>query len=149
MVMKKRVKVIINLILIFLLICSFSPKAFAETIQEGGGGAVKGGTTGAGTVEDVVSNANDFIDKGKKEESPIIGDELKKGSSLIYNVLFMIGIGVTLIWGTVLGIKFVTGTVEEKADIKGALIPYIVGCVIIFGAFGIWKLVLNLLSSLS
>ena len=40
------------------------------------------------------------------------------------------------------------GSVEEKADIKGLLIPYIVGCIIIFGAFAIWKLVVDILQGI-
>ena len=39
------------------------------------------------------------------------------------------------------------GSVEQKAKVKDALVPYIVGCIVIFGAFGIWKLVLTLLES--
>ncbi len=31
------------------------------------------------------------------------------------------------------------GSVEAKAQIKEKLIPYVVGCAIMFGAFGIWK----------
>ena len=40
------------------------------------------------------------------------------------------------------------GSVEEQAKIKETLIPYVIGCVIIFGAFGIWKLLVTLLSSI-
>ncbi len=39
------------------------------------------------------------------------------------------------------------GSVEQKAKVKDSLVPYIVGCIVIFGAFGIWKLVLTLLES--
>ena len=47
--------------------------------------------------------------------------------------------------GAILGIQFITGSVEQKAKVKDSLIPFIVGCVAIFGAFGIWKLVITLL----
>ena len=49
----------------------------------------------------------------------------------------------------VLGIQFVTGSLGEKADVKKNLIVYLVGCVIIFGAFGIWRLLLQLLQPLA
>ena len=39
------------------------------------------------------------------------------------------------------------GSVEQKAKVKDSLVPYIVGCIVIFGGFGIWKLVLTLLES--
>ena len=40
-----------------------------------------------------------------------------------------------------------TGSVSQKAKIKETLIPYIAGCIVIFGAFGIWKLVVTIMSS--
>ena len=33
------------------------------------------------------------------------------------------------------------GSIEEKAQVKEALIPFIIGCIVVFGAFGIWKIV--------
>ena len=38
------------------------------------------------------------------------------------------------------------GSVSEKANVKETLIPYIAGCIVIFGAFGIWKLVVTIMS---
>ena len=38
--------------------------------------------------------------------------------------------------------------INQKADIKGLLIPYIAGCVIIFGSFAIWKLIVTLLQGI-
>ena len=37
---------------------------------------------------------------------------------------------------------------EEKAEVKKMLIPYIVGCIVVFGGFGIWKLVVNILQGI-
>ena len=39
------------------------------------------------------------------------------------------------------------GSVEEKANIKNSLIAYIAGCVVVFGAFTIWKIVVTILQS--
>ena len=47
-----------------------------------------------------------------------------------------------------MGIKFIIGSLEEKAEIKAMLIPYVVGCIVVFGAFGIWKLVMETLSAI-
>lgn len=58
---------------------------------------------------------------------------------------YLYGIAVAIIIGLVLGIQFMAGSVEQKAKVKDSLIPYIVGCVVIFGAFGIWKIVLTVL----
>lgn len=133
----KKYKKIVNIILMALLISTFLV-IFAPVTQ------AAGGNTG-----DIVSEAGEFINVGKNENSPINENALKTGSSTLYNVLLAIGIAVALIWGLVLGVQFVTGSLEDKADIKKGLIPYIIGCVIIFGAFGIWRLVINLLEPLS
>ena len=66
-----------------------------------------------------------------------------------YNILFTIGIAVALIWGLVLAIQFITGSIGEKADVKKNLIVYVIGCIIIFGAFGIWSMLLNFLEPIS
>ncbi len=148
--MKRYAKVIINIILILVLSCSFHIEAFAEIAPNAGSsGKAESATAESATAGKIVDDANSFLDKGKESESPINGQALKDGSNIIYNVLLILGIAVALIWGLVLGIQFITGTIEEKAEIKKGLIPYVVGCIIIFGAFGIWKLVLNLLAPLS
>ena len=133
----KKYEKIVNIILMALLISTFLV-IFAPVTQ------AAGGNTG-----DIVSEAGEFINVGKNENSPINENALKTGSSTLYNVLLAIGIAVALIWGLVLGVQFVTGSLEDKADIKKGLIPYIIGCVINFGAFGIWRLVINLLEPLS
>lgn len=133
----KKYEKIVNIILMALLISTFLV-IFAPVTQAAGG-----------NIGDIVSEAGEFINVGKNENSPINENALKPGSSTLYNVLLAIGIAVALIWGLVLGVQFVTGSLEDKADIKKGLIPYIIGCVIIFGAFGIWRLVINLLEPLS
>ncbi len=52
---------------------------------------------------------------------------------------------VAVIVGLIIGIRFMTGGIEEKAKIKELLVPYVAGCIVIFGAFGIWSLVVNVL----
>ena len=59
-------------------------------------------------------------------------------------VIYLLLIALLTI-GIILGIQFMTGSVEQKAKVKDALVPYIAGCIIIFGAFGIWKLVVTIL----
>ena len=67
---------------------------------------------------------------------------------MLYNALLIIGIIIAVIVGAILGIKFMMGSVGEKADIEKLLVPYVVGCIIVFGAFGIWKLVVTILANM-
>ena len=40
------------------------------------------------------------------------------------------------------------GSIEEKANIKESLIPFVIGCIVVFGAFGIWRIFVSLGSKL-
>ncbi len=98
-------------------------------------------------LSNIITGGQDFINKGNGS-APIDSESLKQLSDTIYNILLILGIVIAVIIGTILGIQFITGSVEQKAKIKDSLIPFIVGCVVIFGAFGIWKLVVNIGKSL-
>lgn len=102
--------------------------------------------TYATSIDDIISGGDDFIDAGKTgTHTSFSWEGITNASDMIYNTLLILGVIVAVIVAAVLGIKFITGSVEEKADIKESLIPFIIGCVVIFGAFGIWKLVTNVL----
>lgn len=129
--MKKYKKLLINIMVIFIILFNlFIPNAYA------------------GPLQDIMNRAEGFVNNGENGGNVINSDVLKEGSNTLYNVLLVIGIAVAFIWGIVLGIQFITGSLGEKADVKKNLIVYLVGCVIIFGAFGIWKLLLQLLEPL-
>lgn len=49
-----------------------------------------------------------------------------------------------LLVGTIIGIQFMLASAEDKAKVKEALIPYIIGCAVIFGAFTIWSIAVKL-----
>ena len=103
--------------------------------------------TNAFSIGDIFDGADDFIQSGVEDTNVTIEDsDLKPMSDLLYNTLLVIAIVVTVIVGMVIGIQFMTGSVEQKAKVKETLIPYIAGCIVIFGAFGIWKLVVEILS---
>jgi hypothetical protein len=104
--------------------------------------------TNASSLSNTISGADDFIKTGTSNEK-IGKDNLKGLSDSIFNVLLIIGTIIAMIVGIVLGIQFITGSVEQKSKVKESLIPYFVGCGVIFGAFGIWKLVVTILSSIT
>lgn len=100
----------------------------------------------AGFIDSIISSGDDFVNEGKRQEQPMNSVEVKKQVSKVYNILLVIGIVLSVIIGAILGLKYIFGSIDEKADTKQLLIPYIIGCIVIFGAFGIWKLILTLLS---
>lgn len=100
-------------------------------------------------ISDVIKGGDDFIASGENDTFSAIDEtELKSASDVIYNILVIIGMCVAVIISAILGIKFMIGSVEEKAQIKDALVPFIIGCIIVFGAFGFWKIAVNLFSGI-
>ena len=140
----KRINKIAILTLIFAMIMNFS--FFNVTYArdwENDSEYMQKQTQESTTLDKVIQGGNDFLKAG--EEKVIDTSGLNNSSSTIFNILFTIGVALTVIVGGILGIKFMISSVEEKAQVKEMLIPYIVGCVVIYGAFGIWKLAITLL----
>ena len=98
----------------------------------------------ASEISDIFSDADDFLDKGDPVGNAINETQLKETSDFMYKLLMAIGIIVLFIVGTVIGIQYMVASAEDKAKVKEALIPYIVGCIVIFGAFTIWSTVVRI-----
>ena len=94
----------------------------------------------ADDISDVITGGDNFLKAGKDEDVSIDEQKLKNTSNMVYNILLIVGMSAAVIIAGILGIKFMIGSVEEKAQIKDALIPFIIGCIVIFGAFGFWKI---------
>ncbi len=80
--------------------------------------------------------------------SPINQRDVQNASDIIYNILLGVGIVAAMVMSVVLGIKFMIGSTSEKAQIKQVVPPFVAGCIIVFGAFAIWKLVVTLTQEL-
>lgn len=93
---------------------------------------------------DIFSSGKSFLSKGKDINETINTTELEKTSDYIYNTLLGIAIMVAIIVAMVLGIQFMAASADEKAKVKEALIPFVVGCIVVFGAFTIWKIAVNI-----
>lgn len=128
-------KKMVNILIIFMLLLSFNfivNKCYA-----------------ADDFSQAMKDAKNFVDGGESKVSQTIDEtELNRASSTIYNILFAIGFAIAIIIGVVLGIEFITAGVEEQAQIKQSLIPYFVGCIVVFGSFGIWKIAINLMKNI-
>lgn len=99
------------------------------------------------TGDSIISGANGFVDDGKAGATDALNEaELRKASNTIYNVLLAIAMVIAVAVGVALGIKFMTSSVDEQAKIKEMLVPYIAGCIVVFGSIGIWKLAVNVFS---
>ena len=95
-----------------------------------------------------LDRANKFIAKGKASASGAKGavDEMSNQMLPVINLLVNIGAGVMVAVVTYMGIKYFTSTPDAQAKLKQQLIGVCVAGVVIFGAFGIWKMTLNIAS---
>ncbi len=59
----------------------------------------------------------------------------------IVSVITTIGIVVSTIVVAVLGVKYMIGSVEERAEYKKTLMPYFIGAVLVFGASTIAEII--------
>lgn len=99
-------------------------------------------------VSDMFQSADDFLAAGSSPTTVIDETKLQSTSGTIYKWLITIAICVAVLIGAVIGVQFIIGSVEGKAKIQEALVPYIVGCVVVFGSFFIWKTLVNTGNSL-
>ena len=98
------------------------------------------------SISDIKESAQSFLDASNDADvdNTIDRAQLEKTNSTIYNVLLGIGIIVAVVVGAFLGIQFIFGSVEGKAKILETLVPYVIGCIVVFGAFTIWKIAVEI-----
>ena len=66
--------------------------------------------------------------KGKGEDAPQFIEKV----NVIVSVLEAVGVILSVIILIVIGIKYMLGSVEERADYKKTMIPYLIGAFMIF-----------------
>lgn len=102
------------------------------------------------SLSGIIESGDQFLETGKDGASDTNTSASDITTRLImndvYSILMPIGIAATVIVGGILGIKFMLASAEDKAKIKESMVPYVVGCIVIYGAFGIWKLVIEILA---
>lgn len=61
------------------------------------------------------------------------GDELLTSVNKIVGVVTWIGMILSVTTFVTIGVKYMLGSVEEKADYKKTLVPYLIGAILVFG----------------
>lgn len=75
------------------------------------------------------------IDTDKYKLGDLTEDDYKTAFEMggtIVNVLSTVGTVIAVAGIMILGIKYMMGSIEEKAEYKKTMIPYLVGCIFIF-----------------
>lgn len=109
--MKKSIKIIAILITAIILIICMT------TVSNGFG------------VNDIVNG------------TPTGVSEITSVGNKIFNVITIVGIILSVIVLVILGMKYMIGSVEEKATYKQTLMPYLIGAILLFGASTIAQII--------
>ncbi len=122
--MKNIVKKVIFILIILMILVSINTKIHAWS----------------GIIED----GKDFISAGQSSgRDTIKAEELQSLSGYLYNILLAGGVVIAVIVATVLGIQFMLGGAEGQAKVKEMLVPFVIGCIVVFGGFGFWKIAIT------
>lgn len=103
-------KIIIMVCMFFSIICLINFKVYADSPIVPGSYKPSSTTSVSGADTEMKSKANKYI-----------------------GIVKMIGSSISVIALIVMGIKYMAGSVEEKAEYKKTMLPYVIGAVLIFG----------------
>ena len=116
--MKKSIKIISILVMALLVITTLSANVFAAS--------------------DVLNKLEDKT-KGATVDTTQIETTAGKVIKILQTIGIIVGVAVLVI----LGIKFMMGSAEEKAEYKKTLVPYVIGAGFVFAASTIAGVIYN------
>ena len=88
------------------------------------------------TVQPTVALADSVTDitNGIKADGTGDSSEIKTTAKTITNLIWILSIVISVIVLMIIGVKYIIGGVQEKAEYKKSLIPVVVGIVVIVSA---------------
>ena len=140
--MKKILKIVNIILLIIFILIATTTVSFAETETS--------------QIIDVkkVSDEGSTSDNGKinvdnYKPSAITGvNKLTDIGNTIIGVIQLVGSIVSVIVLIVIGIQYVLGSVEEKAQYKEKMMPYIIGAILLFAITNILGVLSDIMSNI-
>lgn len=123
--MKKTSKIIVALAIIFTIL-AIGVMSYATTTQAG-----------------------DLLKELDGSSTTVNDTNIKNLGNSIIAVVRVVGVVIAVVILLILGIKYMMGSAEEKADYKKSMIPYIVGAILIFASTAIVGVVYDMASSLN
>ncbi len=125
---KKDFKIVIGLILVIMLIGTFTNIAFAVVSIESG--------------KDFAIFTDNSVSSNEKANKAA-----ERLMATIINTIRIIGTGTAIIMITYLGIKYMSAAPSEKADFKKSASIYVLGAVLVFAATNILAIIYDFTNS--
>ena len=122
--MKKSVKIVSIALVIMMALLSVSNVVLASGIP--------------GKIDQIAAGSTDVED-----------DKIIELGAKIVTIMQTVGIVVAVVILLVLGIKYMMGSAEEKAEYKKTMVPYVVGAILIFASTTIVNIVYQLANGLN
>lgn len=66
---------------------------------------------------------------------------LTSASGKILGVIYTVAVAISLGMMFIIGIKYITSSVDQRASLKSRAIPYLIGAVLVFGTANILKFI--------
>ncbi len=117
--MKKQVKIITTILMILAILCSLANIVFGSAI--------------------ITSLSGD-------KTTAITSTGMTNLGGKIIGTIQVLGIIIAIVVLLVLGIKYMVGSAEEKAEYKKTMMPYVVGALLIFAASTIVNILYGVIS---
>lgn len=141
-------RVIIKLIIAIFIVCTICLNS--HTVWATSEATIRIASSSEGSGDSLLTQMQGDIDEFKKagqgKSDFKVGDVTKNFVSLA-QILTMIGAGVMVAVTTYMGIKYLTSGPEAQAKLKTQLVGVLVAGLVIFGAYFIWKTVINIVST--
>lgn len=97
-------------------------------------------------IDKLIQNGDTFLEGGTTDQ--LDNTALQNFSKSMFNILFAVGVVVSVITGALLGLKLMVSSIEEQVEAKKLIIPYVIGCIVLFGGFGIWRILVTILQGI-
>lgn len=109
----------------------------------------KGESTPRGNVTfvDVLQNVDSYIPNDTVTGSD--AQKITEKASFILTIITNVGIVLAVLMSAILGIKYMLGSLEERAEYKKDLVPYFIGSILLFGVCTIVKVLQTLGQSIN
>lgn len=148
--MKKFKNIIIKIFIVacMSLLC-FSTSAVNAAGSHVGSGGYRGGSSSSSSSSSTSSKTGDLKpEEYEPKNGDIDSQVVERYSARIFNFLYVIAVIVTIIMIMYVGLKYITGSVSEKAEYKKNLVPIAIGALLITFLATIIRIIFSIAGSI-
>lgn len=127
----------IGFIIIIIAICNCF---FLIDSNAAGGGSSPSGSS-------IISAASNFIGTGSNQANGVTTTGVTSVLSFAASVVATIGMFILVIATLILGIQYLTANPQRQAGLRAQMVGLLWASVVVFGAYGIWNLLVTIVAS--